>query len=89
MKVIRLKCRKCGGSGETENPFFEACARMTKEEFEQYGMKGEGDCWECPHRALCDRGQIINCPQCHGAGTMEFTTDEWDWEIECTNDKVM
>lgn len=56
--LIVKKCQECGGSGEVENPWFEAC---------RYDDLYE-NCRMCEVRDWCNKGEYVECYVCNGTG---------------------
>lgn len=68
----KLICKVCKSKGRIPNPDFEACMR------EEEDISCDDCDWTMKN--ACNKGEMIECWNCHGAGEMKI--DGEIWEIE-------
>lgn len=63
----------CKGTGRIQNPDFEFCRTMPEP------PKNCDECRnECRHVFKdCQKGEMIDCPECHGTGELILEGEEW------------
>ena len=83
MKKIKLRCRLCEGTGRFPNTEFERCKMpsLREEELNYFGYTPE-NCKTCSIYEECQKGEIVDCPQCEGQGIIYFDSMGWELIVE-------
>lgn len=73
--VIIIDCPDCDGQGEYPNRPFQFYCTQIAPDHPDHWPKHLACSNNCPGWAECQKGEVITCEKCHGAGFWKYTNE--------------